>query len=194
MTTSGSDVRRLRSTGVGIFLLAGTFLSVSCGGSDAPGSSSPAGVVPSGVSVSKAWARTSPMSTSVGAVYATISSSVDDELVGVSVDPWIAARAEIHETVSAELPGEQGEDSSMPHGTKSSDSMTGQMSGQMTMAPIAALPIPAGTSVTMEPGGYHIMLFDLVGPLETGRTFQIVLTFAQAGAVTVSVDVRDEAP
>jgi copper(I)-binding protein len=174
-------------------VLAGSVL-VGCGNGDEANQTSTA----QGLSVSAAWARTSPMSVSVGAVYMTISSDTSDELVSASVDASIAARAEIHETVSVGLPGEPGADASMSgdstsDATMSSDS-TGGMSDQMTMQPIESLAIPAGGTVELSPGGYHIMLFDLAAPLEVGKKFDITLTFATAGTVVVSVEVRDDAP
>lgn len=173
--------------------LAGSVM-VGCGNGDEADRPSTA----HGVSVSAAWARTSPMSVSVGAVYMTISSDTGDELVSASVDASIAARAEIHETVSVGLPGEPGADSSSSgdstsDATMASDS-TGGMSDQMTMQPIESLAIPARGTVELSPGGYHIMLFDLAAPLEVGQKFDITLTFATAGTVIVSVEVRDDAP
>lgn len=186
---------RVHSLAVGAVMvaLAGSVL-VGCGNGDEANQTSTA----QGLSVSAAWARTSPMSVSVGAVYMTISSDTSDELVSAWVDASIAARAEIHETVSVGLPGEPGADASMSgdstsDATMSSDS-TGGMSDQMTMQPIESLAIPAGGTVELSPGGYHIMLFDLAAPLEVGQKFDITLTFATAGTVVVSVEVRDDAP
>ena len=61
----------------------------------------------------------------------------------------------------------------------------------MTMQPVDSIELPAGEEVSLEPGGYHIMLLDLVAPLEVGDTFDIVLTFENAGEVTVTAEVRD---
>lgn len=53
-------------------------------------------------------------------------------------------------------------------------SMTG--GGQrMTMRPVAALPVPAGGTLRLAPGGAHVMLFDLSGDPRPGGT--IALTF-----------------
>ena len=43
--------------------------------------------------------------------------------------------------------------------------------GQMTMAPLASVPLPAGEAVLFEAGGKHIMLNDLAAPLVEGQTF-----------------------
>ena len=91
---------------------------------------------------------------------------------------WIAASAEVHEVVPAE-----GSDTSMPMGT-----------GEMVMREVEAIEIPAGEMVMLMPGGYHVMLIDLVAPLEIGQTFDVVLAFENAGDVVVPVEVRDDAP
>ena len=41
-----------------------------------------------------------------------------------------------------------------------------------------------------EPGGYHVMLIDLVKPLEVGQTVPVTLTFAKAGTIEVTATVR----
>lgn len=138
----------------------------------------------SGVDITDVWARTSPMMTSAGAVYMTIRSAEGDELLAVEVDGSIAADAQVHETVTAG--GMTGESMSMD--------TTGAMSGQMTMQEVDSIVIPAGESVQLMPGGYHIMLLDLAAPLEVGQTFELTLTFANAGDLVVTVEVRDDAP
>jgi hypothetical protein len=47
--------------------------------------------------------------------------------------------------------------------------------------------------VALEPGGYHIMLLDLVAPLEAGTTLEVTLTFEESGEQVVTADVRDAA-
>ena len=131
------------------------------------------------VRVDGAWARPSPAMADAGAVYAEITVAEADELVGVAVDASVAATAEIHETVMADMGG----------GMEGEEGM-----GAMTMQQIRSIPFAAGETVALEPGGLHIMLLGLPEPLEDGRTFEVELTFAGAGTVTVSVEVRSEAP
>jgi copper(I)-binding protein len=147
------------------------------------------------------------MSVSVGAVYMDVTATADDELVEVSVDASVAATVEIHETVAADMeagdspmPGEEGEEASGDtvdgdmSGGMTDDTMAAAMSGEMTMRPVSSIALPAGETVMLMPGGYHIMLLDLVTPLEVGQTFDVTLTFANAGSKVVTVEVRDEAP
>ena len=64
----------------------------------------------------------------------------------------------------------------------------------MKMRQIPGLELPAGKAVELKPGGYHIMLLDLVAPLETGSTIELTLTFENAGELVVEAEVRDTAP
>ncbi len=52
----------------------------------------------------------------------------------------------------------------------------------------------AGTTVALEPGGYHIMLMELAKPLVVGEKVKVTLTFEKAGDVVVEAEVRDNAP
>jgi copper(I)-binding protein len=63
--------------------------------------------------------------------------------------------------------------------------------GEMTMRPVDGIDIPAEGTVTLEPGGYHVMLIDLAKPLAAGETFDLTLTFENAGEQVVTVTVRD---
>ncbi len=146
--------------------------------------------VPAGVTVSGAWARTSPKNAANGAVYMTLESGAADALVKASVDPSVAAMVEIHETKMA--------DSSMGDSSMGDSSMGGSSmpagSGEMTMSPVDRIEIPAGGQVELKPGGYHIMLMKLAAPLETGSTIKVTLTFDKAAPQTLDVEVRDDAP
>jgi hypothetical protein len=114
------------------------------------------------IAIDHAWARATPGNSKVGAAYATIRSPAADRLVAAATP--VAQRAELH---------------------------TVEMSGMvMKMRPVAGIDIPAGTPVSLRPGGYHIMLTGLARPLRTGETFALTLTFEKAGARTVTVAVE----
>ena len=51
------------------------------------------------------------------------------------------------------------------------------------------LVIPAGETVTLAPGGYHIMFMGLTGSLVEGETVPVILTFERAGTVTVALHI-----
>lgn len=207
MTTT---TRRL--TAVAALVLAGSLLA-ACGddddvaavSGDAPAVTDAADTTgpteaaePEGeLEVSDAWARTSPAVATAGAAYLEITNrtDVDDVLVGASVDEAVAAKVELHETTEVEEGGDadmgEGMGGEMGEGTTDT-SMAG--APMMQMQPVEDIPVPAGETVSLEPGGLHIMMLDLVEPLEVGATIEIMLTFEQAGDVVVTAEVRDMAP
>ncbi len=61
----------------------------------------------------------------------------------------------------------------------------------MKMRPLAeGLAIPAGATVKLEPGGFHLMLMQLKQPLTAGQRYKATLVFEKAGAVEVEFEVR----
>ena len=100
--------------------------------------------------------------TGTGVVYLMIANAGDDddELVNAATDR--AHDAQVHETV---IENEVGR-----------------------MVPLAGpLVIPAGESVSLAPGGLHIMLLGLTDDIRLGDTFDLTLEFAAAGEVTIPV-------
>lgn len=110
----------------------------------------------------------SPAMQGTGAAYMVIrnAGAEDDRLTGGTT--MVAEAVEVHEVVDEE--------------------------GLMKMSPRPeGLVIPAGGEATMAPGGYHLMLIGLTEDLTNGMTFEITLSFEQAGEVTVPVTVRPRA-
>jgi hypothetical protein len=69
--------------------------------------------------------------------------------------------------------------------------------GIASMPHAMSIPVPAGETVALSPGGYHGMLMGLATALKEGDRFPVTLTFENAGDVTVDVDVlslRAEGP
>jgi periplasmic copper chaperone A len=74
-----------------------------------------------------------------------------------------------------------------------------KMAGEvMRMRPVAQLELPAGRTVELKPGGYHLMLQDLKRPLAPGSTVPLTLVFRDAkGAenrLELTVPVRVSPP
>ena len=136
------------------------------------------------------WARTSPMATTMGAAYLSITSPVDDALLGVKADSSIAEMAQIHEMVPVDG-ADMSSDSTMAGGMGTDTTMAAT---EMKMQEVEKIALPAGTKVELKPGGYHIMLMQLVKPLETGATISLTLVFENAGEKTVDFPVMDDAP
>lgn len=63
--------------------------------------------------------------------------------------------------------------------------------GIMTMRQVKdPLEIPAGGSLDLKPGGYHVMFMELTGPFKEGETIPVTLTFEKAGSVEVGLTVE----
>lgn len=62
----------------------------------------------------------------------------------------------------------------------------------MTMRAVDALALPAGTTVELKPGGYHVMLIELVKPLAKGDTVPVTLTVVGKDGRKSTLDVKAE--
>lgn len=63
--------------------------------------------------------------------------------------------------------------------------------GVATMTHVDKLDIPAGETVELAPGGYHVMFMGLGGdPLEVGEKIKATLVFEQAGEIDVEFNVE----
>ena len=120
------------------------------------------------IRITHVYATPTPPGARIGAAYlsARNQGSQDDRLIGAASPA--AARVEVHN-------GEIGTD------------------GVMRMREIEAVPMPAGSTTGMKPGGgEHLMLMDLARPLVAGESFPMTLEFERGGKVEVRVAV--EAP
>jgi copper(I)-binding protein len=66
--------------------------------------------------------------------------------------------------------------------------------GVMRMRQVERIDVPAGGQTTLAPGGYHVMLIGLTGPLTEGATVPLTLTFDDGARLTVDAPVRAVAP
>lgn len=112
-----------------------------------------------------AWGRPSPKMAGAGAVYVVIENkgSQADRLIG-AISP-AAAKVEVHESY-----------------------MEGDV---MKMRPVPAVDVPAGGTLELKPGSYHIMLIDLIKPLERGSHISATLKFENSGNVPLDVEIRE---
>ena len=115
-----------------------------------------------GVTATDAWVRgTVPAQDSTGA-FLTLTSTEDAKLVGVSSP--IASMAHVHKTENR--------------------------GGMMSMSPVDAVPLPAGKPVALQPGGYHVMLMGLKGPVKAGTKVPLELTVQDAKGKRSQVKVE----
>jgi len=64
--------------------------------------------------------------------------------------------------------------------------------GVMKMKAAPRLDLPAGKTVSLAPGGYHVMLMDLKQPLKKGDVVTITLQLEGANKKPESVDIKAE--
>jgi copper(I)-binding protein len=108
--------------------------------------------------ITNLWARATPPRAVAGGGFMTITNTGDEPDRLIALASPIAAIGEVHEM-------------------KVED-------GVMTMRPLKdGLEIPAHGSVTLAPGGYHVMFIDLKEPIVAGTDVPVTLTFAKAGVV-----------
>lgn len=152
-----------------------------CGDDDEDGTAATtATTAAASVQVTDAWARVTAPTAKQGAVYMQITAPEGDTLTSASVPTSIAGKTELHETTGGD------------HGSMNPDEMTPeQMAEQMKMMrQVDSIEVPAGETVMLKPGGYHVMLLELADPIEEGETIPVTLEFEQAGTVQVEATAR----
>jgi cytochrome oxidase Cu insertion factor (SCO1/SenC/PrrC family)/copper(I)-binding protein len=61
--------------------------------------------------------------------------------------------------------------------------------GRMRMEQVTGAPVAARDSLSLAPGGYHLMMYDLAAPLAAGDTFTVELQFRHVGRLPVKAVV-----
>ena len=116
------------------------------------------------VTVTEAWVRgTVPKQTATGA-FMKLKSTEDVSLVNAASP--VANIVEVHQMV-----------------------MSGNV---MAMRSVDDVPLPAGKTVELKPGGYHVMLMELVKPLKAGDKVPVTLTFMGEKGKKSKVEVMAE--
>jgi periplasmic copper chaperone A len=175
------QARRVRGAIVPVIALVAILsLVAGCGSSDATPTAQGASSASGNILVEAAWTR--PMTASMAgmsmpaaspgamdmdttdAVYFTIRNkgSAADELLSAS--STVAHATEMHRSTLT--------------------------NGISSMKPVSTVDVPAGGTVSFDPGNYHVMLVGLQHDLNVGDHFDLTLTFKQDGKITVSVEVR----
>lgn len=104
-----------------------------------------------------------------GAAYFTVTNNGTDTDRLIAVSAPVASVVEVHEITDKD--------------------------GLKEMRPLEnGLEIPAGETVTLAPGGYHIMMIGLHEDLNVDMTFDLTLTFEHAGEIVIPVNVQRAAP
>ncbi len=116
------------------------------------------------VQIENPWARASLKLKGSAAVFMTLTdiSGQGDMLVAASSPVATTTELHIHKTVN----------------------------GVMQMRPVSALSIPAGGSITLQPGAEHVMLIGLRIPLREGEAIPLQLVFTHSNIVETTVQIR----
>lgn len=61
--------------------------------------------------------------------------------------------------------------------------------GRSAMQEIDGLDVPGSDHVVLEPGGHHLMVEELVRPVEAGEVLRLELRFAEANPITTDLEV-----
>ena len=62
--------------------------------------------------------------------------------------------------------------------------------GVMKMRAVDKVALPAGKSVQLKPGSYHVMLMDITQPLAEGQTVPVTLTFVGKDGKKTTQEVK----
>ena len=116
------------------------------------------------VSVTDVWARATMPGQKVSGAYMRIQSDVDARLLSASSSA--VPRVEVHEM-----------------------KMDGDV---MRMREVKAIDLPKGKTVSLEPGGFHIMLMNLTKPIAAGDMIPLTLVI-ESGGTQQTVEVKAEA-
>ena len=115
------------------------------------------------IEITKPWARATPAGAKNGAAFVTLTSlNWADELIGASSPA--AEKVEFHQT--------------------------SEENGIARMRAVPEIAIPAGDTVTLAPGGTHIMLMGLKAPLAEGERVAMTLTFRKGRTVDIKLPVK----
>lgn len=121
------------------------------------------------IEIRQPWARAAAATSREGAAFVTLTNT------GSEPDRLVAARSPMVERIEI-------------HAIKVVGSGI-----QMKPRP-EGLALPAGTTMTLKPRGYHLMLIGLVQPLTPGALLPMTLEFEKAGAVDIGFTVGEPGP
>ncbi|SFZ86272.1 Copper(I)-binding protein [Devosia enhydra] len=120
------------------------------------------------IAISGAFSRATLPNAPVGGGFLTIANTgtLDDRLVSASAD--VGRETQIHEMAV--------------------------VNDVMRMRQLdGGIPVAAGETVTLSPGGLHLMFMGLNGPLVEGESFPVTLTFEKAGSITIDMSIAGSA-
>lgn len=127
--------------------------------------SKPAKSIKSKITILNAWVRPAAKGAN-SAMYFVIQNNEDKPDTLTVVRSKLADIVELHETY------------------KKQDDKTG-------MRPVKFIAVPAKSKAELKPGGFHVMLLDMVKDFKKGDSFEAVVQFKNAGKIKVNAVVQD---
>lgn len=118
-----------------------------------------------GVAIGDSWVKAAD--SGMSAAFGVLSNSSDRDVTVVSATSPASTMLELHQTVENDA-------------------------GEMVMSEVdGGFVVPAGGTLTLEPGGDHLMLMDLTRPLAAGDEVPFTLTFSDDSSYDFTAPVKD---
>ncbi len=114
------------------------------------------------LTISGAFARSSPMMAQAGAGFMTIAN-------GGEADKLVAAKSGVSEIVELHTHVEEN--------------------GMKAMRKVDFIDVPANGMVELKPGSYHVMFINLKERLQMGAKVEVTLVFEKSGEVTIAMPI-----
>nr|WP_103940437.1 copper chaperone PCu(A)C [Thermomonospora echinospora] len=129
-----------------------------------PAASASASAPKEALTITNPWVKT--VDKGMTAAFGTITNTTGAEVTIVSAATPASPKVELHEVAGS--------------------------GGEMKMRPKqGGFTVPAGGKLELKPGGYHIMLMDVTGPIEPGRQVAFTLTLADRSTIRFSALAKD---
>ena len=163
MTTQTTNFKR-RSLALAAFAVLGL---AACGsdGDTTPGDGAEQSSPTDGITIADPWSRQPADGQTTSAVYGSVTNNTDETVTAVSATASVTDTAELHEVLMND-------------------------EGQMTMQEKeGGYAIAAGETLVFEPGGPHIMLFD-IDPATYPDTVDVTLSFDNDTTIEFTAEVR----
>ena len=152
---------RIAIAGLALLALAGCSAPANTASSPVPD----APIASDSVVMTDAWVKSAEEGMS--AAFGELQNTGDQDVTIVSATSEASTMLELHETVANDA-------------------------GELIMRPKeGGFVIPAGGTLSLAPGGNHIMLMDLVSPLTAGAEATFTLTFSDGSVFTFTAPVKD---
>ena len=116
------------------------------------------------VEIKDAYVRHMPPTQSVTGAFMMLVNTSDADRAAVSAQSSVAGTVELHTHIHD--------------------------GGVMRMRQVDKIEVPAGGMTELKPGGFHVMLIDLKGPLELGQMVDIKFNFDDGSSAEIEAEVK----